>query len=155
MKEKKRSLKRNIMKTLGQSSDQSTVEKSSTRPSLQELLKVWNQKLEDSGFQDIERRSKHYLKRETTNIALNYSEDAEQFYYNCRSFQHTETFKKLSTLEQSVWELYSEGFSYDQILNSLNKTNNLTMLCKRKPYSRTKIQRIILNLKELMSGKVH
>jgi hypothetical protein len=29
------------------------------------------------------------------------------------------------------------------------------MLCKRKPYSRTKIQRIILNLKELMSGKVH
>lgn len=115
-----------------------------------ELQTIWYDKLFENGFQDVERRNKHYMRRESTNIALNYSQDTESYYRRCRHFMFTETFQELNSLAQDVWGLHSEGFSYDQIIEFLNKTNNLTMLCKKKPFSRTKIQRIILDIKKLM-----
>lgn len=92
------------------------------------------------------------MRRETTNIALSYSKDTEDYYTRCRQFMFTETFQQFTTLEQDVWSLHSEGYSYDQILTTLNKCNNLTMLLKRKPFSRTKIQRIINRIKNAMLG---
>lgn len=150
-KENKHSEMRNTTSTSDQYSEKRTAVRKKGN-AFQELQEKWYKILAESGFEDIERKSRHYLKRETTNIASSYKEDTEEFYSQCRSFQHTATFAKLSTLEQDVWKLYSEGNSYDQILNSINKNNNLTMLCKRKKYSRTKIQKIVLRLKERMLG---
>lgn len=117
---------------------------------LNELTEVWYKKLEDEGFQDIERRNKRYMKRESTNIAMNYSQDTEEYYRKARQFMFSEQFQELPSLDQDVWGLHAEGYSYDQILTTLNKSNNLTMLCKRKPFSRHKIQRIVLNIKNTM-----
>lgn len=121
-----------------------------SRDEFLELQSIWYDRLSENGFQDVERKSKHYMRRESSNIALNYSQDTEAYYTRCRQFMFTETFQELNSLAQDVWGLHAEGFSYDQIINFLNKSNNLTMLCKKKPFSRTKIQRIILDIKKLM-----
>lgn len=153
IKEEEHSKKHNITPTLSQNSGKRTARKRKAKLSPKEfgeLQQEWYNKLAESGFEDIERKNERFLKRETTNITLNYSQDTEDFYSKCRSFIHTQTFQQFSTLEQTVWILYSEGFSYDKILIDLHKHNNLTMLCKKKPFSRTKIQHIILNLKKIM-----
>jgi len=121
-----------------------------TQKEFQALQAFWYNRLREEGFEDIERTTCHYMRRETHNIALRYNSDTEEHYRRCRSLEHTPAFQDLSTLDQCVWGLYSEGFSYDQILTHLNKTNNLTMLCRRKAYSRTKIQKIIQRIKELL-----
>lgn len=119
------------------------------------LQQTWYDKLAEEGFQDVERRNKNFMKRETSNIALSYSKDNEDYYTRCRHFMFTEAFQELNTLAQDVWGLHSEGYSYDQILATLNKSNNLTMLLKKKPFSRTKIQTIVLRIKKLMLRTPH
>lgn len=121
-----------------------------SKQEFEQLQEVWYQKLAESGFQDIERKNKHFMRRESTNIGLSYSKDTEDYYIKCRQFMFTDYYENLSSLEQDVWALYAEGFSYDKILINLNKCNNLTMLIKKKPYSRTKIQKIILKIKNIM-----
>lgn len=152
-KGRKASKKHNTSKTLSPSKEKKTAKRKRERLSKEEFLQLqqtWYDKLAESGFQDVERKNKNYMRRESTNIALSYSKDTEDYYIRCRHFCFSEPFQELSTLEQDVWSLHSEGYSYDQILNTLNKSNNLTMLLKKKPFSRTKIQRIIHRIKQLM-----
>lgn len=110
----------------------------------QALKKKWYQKLKESGFVDIENDEYDSLKTYTLSRSDNterYKNAAfnkpfnQRYYALCRAIQHTEKFKKMceegfeygshgsikgKESHRKIWELYSEGIPYPQIMKRLN-----------------------------------
>ena len=107
------------------------------------LQDYWYNLLKESGFDDIERSAIH-LKRETSHLTNQYCSDTEEYYILCRRVNHcpllTTTYGSRDAL---IWELHSEGLSYDKILNHIAIHNNLLMFSKGKALSRAKIKNTI------------
>lgn len=109
---------------------------------LRHLQKVWYKKLEEEGFADIEfSEYSSYLKRESLNITLSYDEPTERYYTLARQYLNDTKF--VTPTEKRVWELHSEGLSYDKILGHISLWS-----------SRSPIQRIVLKHKKILLTKV-
>jgi hypothetical protein len=109
----------------------------SKKDRLERLKKKWAKKLEKSGFDDIEIQGGSYLKRCTWTIAESYSSESEQYYIWARQYSFDGLF--VSPTEKRIWDLHSEGQSYDSILRQIPGWT-----------SRSPIQRIILKHKAIM-----
>jgi hypothetical protein len=115
--------------------------KKQTTPALNQLIKEWDKKLKDSGFKDIENRATEDLKSwaGTTFLEINkdgemkiephanhgytslvWKESQEQYYRIAGQLLHEVQFK--SERYRIIWQLHSEGFTYQEISNELNLT---------------------------------
>lgn len=100
------------------------------------LQKEWYQKLEDSGFEDLEHLNDdgemgHILKSEYSAISpakLRQYAKVENYYAKCRAYMYQGNFKDDQELE--VWEAHCDGWS-------LRKTSLMLMI------HRSKVTRII------------
>jgi hypothetical protein len=95
----------------------------------QDLQKVWNRKLEKSGFQDIERsdrvgKASGRLKTDALkNITQSYTAEQfavkEEYYRLAGQFLHDYKFK--SDNDRTIWRMHSEGISVRDIIRALKK----------------------------------
>lgn len=116
----------------------------------QQLKKLWDKKLKQSGFEDIEDdqgRLKEWSSRAWRNNEHENLQDtaaAKLEYYNmCTTFLNEHPFE--SRLEQVIWEYYTEGISYRNIAKLLKKA-------KIKKTNRTTVMYIIRRLEATMKG---
>lgn len=105
---------------------------------LSRLIKEWDQKLRDSGFNDIEDRSKDTLKSwaGTCYLQLNkngefkvqpktkhgytslvHKESQAEYYRLAAQCLHEAEFK--NTKQRLIWQLHAEGYSYNEIAKEL------------------------------------
>jgi hypothetical protein len=94
-----------------------------------DLQKIWNKKLERSGFEDIERkdsvgaRSGRLKTHALKNIVDNYTAEEfavkEEYYRLAGQFLHEYKFK--SDKDKTIWRMHSEGISYLDIIKALKK----------------------------------
>lgn len=86
------------------------------------IQQKWKEKLEKSGFTDIEDENGYLKEWATSRAALEQHavlRDAKEIYYRLASqFLHTYSFK--SQLEYNIWKLHCEGKSYPKIEKELN-----------------------------------
>lgn len=99
---------------------------------LKELVKVWYQKLKESGFKDAERILKDYPEPVlnywdstyfSTSGAINPRtfHEKQEYYYQANQFLNTYQFK--SQTDHHIWRLHSEGMGLRTISKELAKLN--------------------------------
>lgn len=104
-----------------------------------ELIKQWNRKLKDSGFEDIEdiyrpgRPLKDWHSTNLSNVPSVQIETTLLFYQKAGDLLHWYKFK--SRTHRRIWELFCEGFSKREIEEKISK--------HKKKYKRENIGNII------------
>lgn len=98
------------------------------------LKKIWDKKLKDSGFQDIEGdhdivitsgvlSARRFFERNTYDSFRN----KERYYQLAGHFLHEHNFQ--TYLDKEIWRLHSEGLSYRDISEQI-KVLKKTQICK-------------------------
>lgn len=108
------------------------------QPSLKVLISLWDRKLKEKGFQDIEDRGTGLLKRwaGTTSIkdeydsrtfrsesgysSITWKESQETYYRIASQFLHEKDFKNQKL--RRIWELHSKGLSFSKISKEIRLT---------------------------------
>jgi hypothetical protein len=109
-----------------------------------DLKDLWYKKLKNSGFEDIE-RDEYTLKkdlgknvfRRSNNMVNGSWKDKQEYYYQAEHFLTNFIFT--TELEKAIWKYHSEGLSYRDIADTLNKVNIKS--------NRNKVMRVIRALK--------
>ncbi len=98
--------------------------KSLTPEQLKKLQNKWYDKLEKSGFEDIEERHspKEFLKRWAgqwfkRRTHVHNFEAKQEYFYQCGHFLTTHDFD--TETERKVWQMHSEGLSLREIARSM------------------------------------
>lgn len=108
--------------------------------SLKDLQKIWYEKLEKDGFEDIERNeyrlkvSSNIFSRKTGRSQSSLTPIAQaakrDYYTMATHFLNTYPFE--TTLERNIWMYHSEGISRRDIIKILKKVNKKTRLYDQK-----------------------
>jgi DNA-binding NarL/FixJ family response regulator len=107
---------------------------------LQQLTKIWDKKLKDDGFVDIENRQtgllntwsgKFFYGTDTTfaekinreamrRFGSTHKESEAEYFRLASHCLHEQEFK--SVRHRIIWQLHAEGYSYNEIAKELNTT---------------------------------
>lgn len=93
------------------------------------LQKQWYKKLKDEGFNDIERTRDvdgksfdRVLFSDNRRVNQQVLEEGEEYWHMCRSWMHhSQTFKALPAVQQTIWEAYCDGATYRDIVRRVGK----------------------------------
>lgn len=118
---------------------------------LKSLLKIWDEKLKQSGFRDIEKRNKkgeltlaawesHYFQARHEPEIFEIKQD---YYYKATQFLHAHKFK--SQTDKHIWEMHSNGHGLRVIAQSLISSG---MTRANKDYVATIVNRLKAAMRE-------
>lgn len=111
---------------------------------LPKLKKLWQQKLKDSGFVDIENEKGLLHSWDSfrfSKIDPNHFEDVQEKYLEATQFpQHYEI---TNPVERTIWELYSNGRSYREIAKEVKSIHQI-------PYNKDYVQKVVWKLNSIL-----
>jgi len=97
---------------------------------------IWNKKLEDSGFEDIENKKtaltnkSSYLKKVADAGGQLHRDSIQRFYERCNEFLHL--YDAFTPFERTIWESYCDGATQEGIAKELGVSRSTTRIVIEK-----------------------